>query len=61
MKLHYNKKYNFVKGLTVTEIVTFMYITLLGITALAGIVAIFSTAVTDPSAFSAFDSTGFHM
>jgi|TARA_R110000796_G_scaffold196674_5_gene313087 hypothetical protein len=61
MKLHYNKKYNFVKGLTVTEIVTFVYITLLGITALAGIVAIFSTAVTDPSAFSAFDSTGFHM
>lgn len=61
MKLHYNKKYNFVKGLTVTEIVTFVYITLLGITALAGIVAIFATAVTDPSAFSAFDSTGFHM
>tara|TARA_B110000285_G_scaffold217477_1_gene265889 strand:- start:1434 stop:1619 length:186 start_codon:yes stop_codon:yes gene_type:complete len=61
MKLHYNKKYNFVKGLTVTEIVTFVYITLLGVTALAGIVAIFSTAVTDPSAFSAFDSTGFHM
>ena len=37
MKLHYNKPYNFVKGLTITEIITFAYITILGITAFAGI------------------------
>jgi len=61
MKLHYNKPYNFVAGLTITEIATFIYVGLLGITAVAGIIAIFSTAITDPSAFSAFDSTGFHM
>jgi len=61
MKLHYNKQYNFVKGLTIAEIVMFSYIALLGIAALAGIITVFATAITDPGAFSAFDLTGFEL
>ena len=44
MKLHYNKPYNFVKGLTITEIITF-----------AGIIILFATAIIDPESF---DSVG---
>jgi|TARA_R110000744_G_scaffold3583_3_gene13510 hypothetical protein len=55
MKLHYNKPYNFVKGLTITEIITFAYITILGITAFAGIIILFATAIIDPESF---DSVG---
>ena len=61
MKLHYNKPYNFVKGLTITEIITYAYIFMLGIIAFAGIFTIFATAIIDPSTFNAFDNTGFEL
>tara|TARA_R100000541_G_scaffold1466_1_gene6229 strand:+ start:5509 stop:5694 length:186 start_codon:yes stop_codon:yes gene_type:complete len=61
MKLHYNKPYNFVKGLTITEIITYAYIFMLSIIAFAGIFTIFATAIIDPSAFNAFDNTGFEL
>ncbi len=61
MKLHYNKPYNFVKGLTIIEIITYAYIFMLGIIAFAGIFTVFATAIIDPSAFSAFDNTGFEL
>ena len=34
---------------------------MLGIIAFAGIFTIFATAIIDPSAFSAFDNTGFEL
>jgi len=61
MKLHYNKPYNFVKGLTITEIITYAYIFMLGIIAFAGIFTIFATAIIEPSAFDAFNNTGFEL
>ena len=61
MKIHYNKKYNFAKGYTLLEIVTFTYIFLLSILAFAGIFTIFATAIIDTSAFDAFNETGFEL
>ncbi len=61
MKLHYNKPYNFVKGLTITEIITYAYIFMLSIIAFAGIFTIFATAIIEPSAFDAFNNTGFEL
>ena len=57
---HINKKYNFIKGLTISEILVYTWIGVLSITAIFGIVAIFATAITDPEAFgSAMNSSGF--
>ena len=61
MKLHYNKPYNFVKGLTITEIITYAYILMLSIIAFAGVFTVFATAIIEPSAFNAFDNTGFEL
>tara|TARA_R110000765_G_scaffold316563_1_gene408946 strand:+ start:312 stop:497 length:186 start_codon:yes stop_codon:yes gene_type:complete len=61
MKIHYNKPYNFVKGLTITEIITFAYIFMLGILAFTGIIVVFATAITDPNTFEAFNNTGFEL
>ena len=61
MKIHYNKPYNFVKGLTITEIITYAYIFMLGIIAFAGIFTVFTTAIIDPNAFNAFNNTGFEL
>jgi len=57
---HVNKKYNFIKGLTISEILVYTWIGVLSITAIFGIVAIFATVITDPEAFgSAMNSSGF--
>ena len=55
MKLHYNKPYNFVKGLTITEIITYAYIFMLSIIAFAGVFTVLVTAVINPGSF---DSVG---
>ena len=61
MKLHYNKEYNFQKGYTITEIITYAYLFVLSIIAFSGIFTVFATAIIDPTAFNAFDNTGFEI
>jgi len=57
---HINKKYNFIKGLTISEILIYTWIGILAFTALFGIITVFATAITDPEAFgSAMNSSGF--
>ena len=43
---HINKKYNFVKGLTVSQILVYTWIGILALTATFGIIAVFATAIT---------------
>ena len=57
---HVNKKYNFVKGLTISEILVYSWIGLLAITAIFGIIVVFATAITNPGTFgSAMNASGF--
>ena len=57
---HINKKYNFVKGLTISQIVVYTWIGVLAFTAIFGIIAVFATVITDPEAFgNAMNSSGF--
>ena len=57
---HINKKYNFVKGLTISQILVYTWIGILAFTAIFGIIAVFATAITDPEAFgNAMNSSGF--
>jgi len=57
---HINKKYNFVKGLTVSQILVYTWIGILALTATFGIIAVFATAITDPESFgNAMNSSGF--
>ena len=57
---HINKKYNFIKGLTISEILIYTWIGILAFTAIFGIIAVFATAITNPEAFgSAMNASGF--
>jgi len=57
---HINKKYNFVKGLTISQILVYTWIGILAFTAIFGIIAVFTTAIIDPEAFgSAMNRSGF--
>jgi len=57
---HINKKYNFVKGLTISEILVYTWIGILAFTAIFGIISVFTTAIIDPEAFgSAMNRSGF--
>ncbi len=57
---HINKKYNFVKGLTISQILVYTWIGILALTAIFGIIAVFATAITNPEGFgSAMNLSGF--
>ena len=58
---HINKKYNFVKGLTISEILIYTWIGILAITAVTGIILVFGTIILNPEAASdAMNASGFH-
>jgi len=58
---HVNKKYNFVKGLTISEILIYTWIGILAITAVTGIILVFGTIILNPEAASdAMNASGFH-
>jgi hypothetical protein len=57
---HINKKYNFVKGLTISEILIYTWIGVLSLTAITGIILVFGTIILDPeSAGKAMNASGF--
>ena len=57
---HINKKYNFVKGLTISKILVYTWIGILTLTAIFGIIAVFTTAIINPDQFgSAMNASGF--
>ena len=61
MNFHLNKKYNFVKGLTLTEIIVYSYIGLLSLTAIAGIITVFGYILLNPvEAGNAMDNSSFN-
>jgi|TARA_B100000902_G_scaffold280605_1_gene266442 hypothetical protein len=61
MNFHLNKKYNFTKGLTLTEIIVYGYIGLLSLTAIAGIITVFGYILLNPvEAGNAMDNSGFN-
>tara|TARA_R110002020_G_scaffold440540_2_gene651177 strand:- start:318 stop:527 length:210 start_codon:yes stop_codon:yes gene_type:complete len=58
---HINKKYNFTKGLTISEILMYTWIGVLSLTAITGIILIFGTILLNPENVSnAMNATGFH-
>lgn len=58
---HINKKYNFVKGLTISEILIYTWIGVLAITSITGIIIIFGTIILDPkSVGDSMNTSGFH-
>jgi|TARA_R110000765_G_scaffold419189_2_gene523190 hypothetical protein len=58
---HVNKKYNFIKGLTISEILVYTWISILAITAVTGIILVFGTIILNPEAASdAMNASGFH-
>ena len=57
---HINKKYNFVKGLTISEILIYTWIGILAITSITGIILVFGTIILNPEqAGNAMNASGF--
>ncbi len=57
---HINKKYNFVKGLTISEILIYTWIGILTITSITGIILVFGTLILNPEqAGNAMNASGF--
>tara|TARA_R100000742_G_C4225238_1_gene48015 strand:+ start:233 stop:454 length:222 start_codon:yes stop_codon:yes gene_type:complete len=57
---HVNKKYNFVKGLTISEILIYTWIGILTITSITGIILVFGTLILNPEqAGNAMNASGF--
>ena len=45
---HINKKYNFVKGLTISEILVYTWIGILATISITGIILVFGTIILNP-------------
>tara|TARA_B100000029_G_scaffold118320_1_gene111467 strand:- start:451 stop:672 length:222 start_codon:yes stop_codon:yes gene_type:complete len=57
---HINKKYNFVKGLTISEILIYTWIGVLSLTAISGLILVFGTMILNPEqASNAMNASGF--
>ena len=57
---HINKKYNFVKGLTISEILVYTWIGILATISITGIILVFGTIILNPEAAgNAMNASGF--
>ena len=57
---HINKKYNFIKGLTVSQILVYTWIGVLSLTAIGGLILVFGTMILNPEqAGNAMNASGF--
>ena len=45
---HINKKYNFIKGLTISEILVYTWIGILATISITGIILVFGTIILNP-------------